>query len=112
MSANDIADMNETATPPDYRKIVKTRPCMVDSNGIYLRCEPGPHPWRPIGTAPTEGTPVLICWAGEYWDPSIASYEDCGETIDDGRWVSLNSDMSVFVHKAPTHWMPLPEPPG
>lgn len=85
--------------------IVKTRPCMVDANGYYLRCAPGPHPWRPIETAPTDGTPVLTCRAGSHFDPIIASHDDSG------RWGALESDMSMFWLDTPTHWMPLPEPP-
>ena len=55
--------------------------------------------WQPIETAPKDGTEMLAFWnrSNVY---GIASF-------DDGRWADETGEVS-----APTHWMPLPEPPA
>lgn len=65
--------------------------------------------WRPIETAPKDGTEVLLygrpphkddltCYVGRWgtWD-SAGGPSDC--------WISGGP------HYRPTHWMPLPAPP-
>jgi hypothetical protein len=67
--------------------------------------------WRPIESAPKDGTPVLIL-----------SEHDSGPYISIRRWVSANwiggpasgwADEFCQLRRGlnPTHWMPLPEPP-
>jgi hypothetical protein len=53
--------------------------------------------WRPIETAPKDGTKVLVMSDGI----EIVSWNECLETWWDGEW-----------SHGPTHWMPLPEPPA
>lgn len=54
--------------------------------------------WRPIGTAPVDGTEVLV------WDK--AGYADVA------YWNVLTLSWSNGDHTLkPTHWMPLPEAP-
>lgn len=59
--------------------------------------------WRPIETAPKDGTPILA-WA---WD-------GCGHVViwwdDDGRrpWTSTTGE--TFAEDV-THWQPVPLPP-
>ena len=61
--------------------------------------------WKPIDTAPKDGTCILgyaddettvVYWfhVGRNWELSVS-----GAYCDDGEWT-------------PTHWMPLPSPPG
>lgn len=61
-----------------------------------------PH-WRPIETAPVDGTHVLV------WD----GYVVLAHSSDPEHWYESDSSDPVSgserVH--PTHWMPLPEPP-
>ncbi len=73
--------------------------------------------WRPIETAPRDGTYVLVFglrgdwWPGEGFQPrgtpevTIAS---CGDAKRD-RWEMIeDGPVRDFL---PTHWMPLPAPP-
>jgi hypothetical protein len=54
--------------------------------------------WRPIGTAPVDGTEVLV------WDK--AGFADVA------YWNVLSLSWSNGDHTLkPTHWMPLPEAP-
>jgi len=70
--------------------------------------------WQPIETAPKDGTDIIVMyidiatqfvriafWLDYEWDPSINGWwtYDCGE------------DELMAPIYAPTHWMPLPEPP-
>lgn len=66
--------------------------------------------WRPIETAPKDGTDVLL-FRRLPWDPMprpiVAGYfgttEDCG-------WAAYD-DPDKWIDGEVTHWMPLPEPP-
>lgn len=81
--------------------------------------EPVPHPqtptpsvseveadsWQPIATAPTDGTPILVGWAGLKWEPTKVHFED-------GLWGMLTPAFGFDpLPDAPTHWRPLPAPP-
>ena len=85
--------------------------------------------WQPIETAPRDGTPLqaripgygddnVIAWMGGLLD---SNGDDCGgwffaedreppECWTDGICWAVNEDEIPSV--SPTHWMPLPEPPG
>ena len=64
--------------------------------------------WQPIETAPKDGTVILVM---------------TGETMHVVRWINIHGDFDYWAvddnkhgpftlrGKAPTHWMPLPEPP-
>lgn len=82
------------------------------------------NPWKPIETAPKDGTPILVgCWQpNHHWNQTTKTYDDpytvwhatvaswdtdyqwqlieCGSYADDG-------DISF----TPTHWTEIPTPP-
>ena len=73
--------------------------------------------WRPIETAPRDGTYVLL-WTPGFNVPRIGSFR-----VDDGfsgnespLWLDDSyDDFSCGYASTPlsaTHWMPLPPPPG
>jgi hypothetical protein len=59
-------------------------------------------PWRPIATAPKDGTPVLGWWGTE------CMIVDWCVVVE--RWGSTHDGEDTFLPE-PTHWMPLPEGP-
>lgn len=63
--------------------------------------------WRPIETAPKDGTPV------DLWVESVElmRYPQC--VYRDGKWFSNFGPLgqSSPLRVRPTHWRPLPEPP-
>lgn len=77
--------------------------------------------WRPIETAPKDGTHVLACFAdpefGQYWTfqqrpPTVVHWfgpADLPGLRSVGWYLSVNENDGGRQH--PTHWMPLPNPP-
>jgi hypothetical protein len=68
--------------------------------------------WQPIETAPKDGTHVLAFRAVKLFEPAhhywIVRWGSCTGKLGLKRaWVMLGKNTKV----APTHWMPLPEPP-
>jgi hypothetical protein len=67
--------------------------------------------WRPLETAPKDGTPVLVFRedAGVF----TAHYAAAVDFVKDGdcepQWWTI--DGQDLMADLPTHWMPLPEPP-
>lgn len=58
--------------------------------------------WRPIETAPRDGTPVLVIWKA--YLPEVV----CAVVMWDGdQWREADDIVS-----GPTHWLPLPPAPG
>lgn len=65
--------------------------------------------WKPIATAPEDGTSILVCVTYSLGDGEW-------ETV---QWVDWIKEPYVWPHfreridipLPPTHWMPLPEPP-
>ena len=62
----------------------------------------GQGPWRPIATAPKDGTPILGWWGTE------CMIVDWCVVVE--RWGSTHDGEDLFEPE-PTHWMPLPEGP-
>ncbi len=57
--------------------------------------------WKPIETAPKDGTRVLV-WHQNWFAASTAQWY--------GDWWGLVYEVGPFAYQ-PTHWMPLPAPP-
>lgn len=65
--------------------------------------------WQPIETAPKDGTEVFITfWA---WDEPGKQRCYAVAGCEGGPWVDMNDDNRAHEFYAPTHWMPLPQPP-
>jgi hypothetical protein len=65
--------------------------------------------WQPIKTAPKDGTYVLI-YIPRSGEIMMACYLPRVEPIKDvTRWWTAERDLPLEL--APSHWMPLPDPP-
>ena len=67
--------------------------------------------WRPIATAPKDGTRVLL-WCGEeievgYW--SLTGW--AGTPSERGAWIIYEARIDT-IELHPTYWQPLPLPPN
>lgn len=67
--------------------------------------------WRPIETAPKNGTRVLLAFPHVH-RPIEAWFDPCTE-----RWYGIGVELSEKgsfpgIGSFPTHWMPLPQVPG
>jgi len=60
--------------------------------------------WRPIETADKSDDEGFILWCGCDFGPQMGLW-------DDGYWVTFDG-RRLDDCAAPTHWAPLPEPPG
>jgi hypothetical protein len=68
--------------------------------------------WQPIEKAPKDGTVILLYRDHAPWDVrGYGHWEDCGGGIC--GWVTNGffDPPGNLGLAAPTHWMPLPEPP-
>jgi hypothetical protein len=78
--------------------------------------------WQDIETAPKDGTVVMVWWPiGDYpsGNHEFASYVDFGGEIPEGTFDGkpyrngwTNDHGGDYLPVEPTHWMPLPDPPG
>lgn len=77
--------------------------------------------WKDIATAPKDGTSVIVAVPVE-WNPGwcIGEAHYRPEVLGDGEgWWWANTTPGEYTatslaewHRDPTHWMPLPAPPG
>lgn len=71
--------------------------------------------WRPIETAPMDGTPILVLVEpADFFNKNkrITSAEREDGSSEYGRWVlHVPSEYPGDNTIHPTHWMPLPEAP-
>jgi hypothetical protein len=68
--------------------------------------------WKPIETAPKDGTYVLVYGTGLFGDkiPIVANFaQDC--YFGRGGWASNACIDDYYTMEHATHWMPLPNPP-
>jgi hypothetical protein len=59
--------------------------------------------WQPIETAPKDGTNILLGW------PTMVLSGYWADWRSRKSWVTSRGEYSDKY--APTHWMPLPDPP-
>jgi hypothetical protein len=83
---------------------------VADDKGPWVRWS---DVWQPIESAPKDGT-LLLCFS-ERLGLIVAGYDtivrrpEKKQILDYSRWrVDWDGD---YLATAPTHWMPLPEPP-
>lgn len=106
----------------------RTSPVSVGNVATREDARPGglsvPAGWQPIETAPKDGTNILVFYTKAsvdfchiaWWDNGEFYKEQGYQNIEDATgWWSYIKD-SFSSHKlngydAPTHWMPLPQPP-
>ena len=62
--------------------------------------------WQPIETAPKDGNDILVAAFGN--SILVVAYDE-NMQHPDYPWITL--DGPRYHREAPTHWMPLPEPP-
>lgn len=82
--------------------------------------------WRPIETAPRDGTQVLL-WAEAWimtwgiqiglfengeWHTSEGNVGDNDEDFDPSAEIDSDEDFDEDANLGPTHWMPLPPSPA
>ena len=60
--------------------------------------------WQPIETAPKDGTRIIVANARHVW--CNVSWEKMKRVPD--RWATVLGPIPI----EPTHWMPIPKPPG
>ena len=65
--------------------------------------------WRPIETAPKDGTLVIVGAPGY---ASVSARWGWESPWIDGWWCDGHRSDAVGPEFTPTHWMPLPPPPG
>lgn len=113
MSTSAMTTTNQRAVDVHSCSLYCDRPECIKAQRDQMRdSTPG---WRPISEAPRDGTRVLLanehgCWMAEYHPVYVSGYRpenpwfsvmlNCDHIPRDGRYAK------------PTHFMPLPPPPG
>ncbi len=69
-----------------------------DRDAVEARRPAEPDGWRPIATAPKDGTRILVAW------PNGA--------VQESYFAQRSNRWNDNAPTAPTHWMPLPVPPS
>ena len=64
--------------------------------------------WKPIETAPKDGTPILAFKPNERRSGSWTAAVYWDDTNHRSGWVFVGGREA----ECPSHWMPLPEPPN
>lgn len=67
--------------------------------------------WRPIETAPKDGTDVLGCFAFKKHDGSYVIGWIAEGYLDGDDWVFASFPLDEDEYSPPTHWMPRLAPP-
>jgi hypothetical protein len=68
--------------------------------------------WKPIESAPKDGTMILCLYAGDYGHRRYSlRYWSTGDWPSSGRREGWCDHHRQLRSTDPTHWMPLPAPP-
>jgi hypothetical protein len=75
--------------------------------------------WRPISTAPKDGTLILgygpitwITWDNDHFEMNVLHFVEDEEYSHLSSWqLAFPSFEDFNPNRNPTHWMPLPEAP-
>lgn len=75
------------------------------------------HQWQPIDTAPRDGTAIIALLRyrnGTVFDEplSIRWHDPWGQWVFSGCLIGIQNSAKDEDNVDPTHWMPLPPPPG
>ena len=84
----------------DELRYIKPPPFKISLDGKNLELL---DEWRPIETAPKDGTSFLIYDSGEYHECWWSGNEDIG-------WTSYQTEAHLFPMFFPTQWKPLTPP--
>lgn len=91
--------------PPNGRISGIWSTVLADDGEHHFECWARPQQkWRPIDTAPKDGTEILAYWSGS-GTMRVLYYADQESELG-MRWADENDYWS-----SPTHWTPLPNPP-
>ena len=72
---------------------------------VAVAVEPGPSLWRPVSDPPDTGDDVLVWCADGLEGCAVADYSP---HPSGPRWRTVSGGPCIN----PSHWMPLPDPPG
>lgn len=103
---------------PDYQHASAILPLVGIAKAALAPANPNstpePNGWRPIETAPKDGTRLLLFYSGNLHNPTKSQFIDVGfysqwaDDAWDGWWELETGGNRIF----PTHWMSLPLAPA
>ena len=104
MMLNPASEYVDHSPPPTFEEMARATLEAVQA-----------HQWRTIDSAPRDGTCVLLSCGTE--DPFLScglwfSYERDAPRSDGYQWEGWVEPYDHTDLTDPTHWMPLPPPPG
>jgi hypothetical protein len=68
--------------------------------------------WKPIESAPRDGTPIIVCYAPHYTSNGFLPVAVRWRSFHpNAKGKELFRDSAGAKVEHVTHWMPLPEPP-
>jgi len=101
----------------DRGKIIESLVTRLESRLIEVERLRALTNWQPIETAPRDGTWILLTGGSVDWDwdgdskPRVVAAQFRERNAD--SWQFAWFDAGYYgEYENPTHWMPLPEPPG
>lgn len=77
-----------------------------------LRSELAKHQWRTMESAPRDGTSILAVICGRHPDTGHPFIPEVVEFNENGYWDNCMWGDDSTRQYDPTHWQPLPSPPG